>query len=406
MPVALSATDPDSDPLTFRVTGDPTNGTLRGVPPDLRYTPNDDYSGSDTFTFQVSDGQGGTDQGTINLTIRTAPRVLSVTIGEHDPFLQPEDDAFALPVTVETRGGADASVTWTSSHTDVATVDASGELSVRDDGTTTITAISVFDARVSGSIDVRILRPMVLKIDLGLVTGTQYLLPLQGTGTVLVDWGDGSAAEQIVDPLGASTSHTYAATGVYVIRVIGELTGNPRFGRGASSIQPLTELSSWGDLGLVSVSSAFHNAQMLVSVPDQLPDTVTDTREMFYNASAFNQDIGGWDTSNVTDMRQMFSQATAFDQDIGSWNTGNVTNMSLMFYSASDFNQDIGSWDTSNVTNMNLMFNGAGAFNQDLSGWCVEHIVSEPDDFAFGAMIDWDLEEDGPNWGAECVTEP
>src|SRR5690554_7057279 len=40
---------------TFQVTGDPTNGTLRGVPPDLRYTPHDDYSGSDTFTFQVRD---------------------------------------------------------------------------------------------------------------------------------------------------------------------------------------------------------------------------------------------------------------------------------------------------------------------------------------------------------------
>ncbi|MCZ8489380.1 BspA family leucine-rich repeat surface protein [Vibrio lentus] len=40
---------------------------------------------------------------------------------------------------------------------------------------------------------------------------------------------------------------------------------------------------------------------------------------MFWQAYAFNQNIGHWDTSNVEFMQSMFStEALAFDQKIGS----------------------------------------------------------------------------------------
>ena len=46
---------------------------------------------------------------------------------------------------------------------------------------------------------------------------------------------------------------------------------------------------------------------------------------MFAGATAFNQDISMWDTTNVNNMEDMFSGATRFDQDLSQWSTSNVT---------------------------------------------------------------------------------
>ncbi|CAL6319982.1 unnamed protein product [Bathycoccus prasinos] len=67
---------------------------------------------------------------------------------------------------------------------------------------------------------------------------------------------------------------------------------------------------------------------------------VTDMNGMFNSASAFNQDIGSWNTEIVTDMNGMFNSASAFDQDISSWTgTAATTAQGSMFSSATAFQE-------------------------------------------------------------------
>ena len=103
---------------------------------------------------------------------------------------------------------------------------------------------------------------------------------------------------------------------------------------------------------------------------------VTDMSSMFYNATAFNQNIGSWDVSNVTNMSSMFSQAYAFNQTISYWDVSNVTNMSLMFHYAAAFNQTISYWDVSKVNTMNSMFQQAFSFNQPIGSWNVSNVIN------------------------------
>ena len=53
--IVLVATDADGDTLTYSVVTQPAHGTVSGTSPNLTYTPNANYNGSDSFTFKAND---------------------------------------------------------------------------------------------------------------------------------------------------------------------------------------------------------------------------------------------------------------------------------------------------------------------------------------------------------------
>ena len=67
--ITLTGSDIDGDDLTFTIVDNPAHGNLQGDPPNLTYTPNQDFNGEDSFTFIVNDGILDSELATISITI-------------------------------------------------------------------------------------------------------------------------------------------------------------------------------------------------------------------------------------------------------------------------------------------------------------------------------------------------
>ncbi len=67
--ITLTGSDPDGDPLSFAVASGPSHGTLSGSAPNLTYTPDANFNGSDSFTFTVNDGQATSSPAAVDITV-------------------------------------------------------------------------------------------------------------------------------------------------------------------------------------------------------------------------------------------------------------------------------------------------------------------------------------------------
>ena len=77
-PLTLTATDPDNDPLTYTIVTPPSHGTISpsgAGGPSRTYTPENNYLGTDTFTFKANDGTVDSNTANVNLNVEQ-PKVV------------------------------------------------------------------------------------------------------------------------------------------------------------------------------------------------------------------------------------------------------------------------------------------------------------------------------------------
>ena len=134
--VLANDTDVDGPTLTAAVATGPAHGTLALNPNgSFTYTPALNYNGPDSFTYTVSDGNGGTATGTVSLTVTP---VNDAPVAAADSYTTAED----APLTVGSAAGLlanDADVDGPTLAAVLVTGPAHGLLTLNPNGTFTYT---------------------------------------------------------------------------------------------------------------------------------------------------------------------------------------------------------------------------------------------------------------------------
>lgn len=93
--VLQNDTDENGDALTLVSVTTPENGVTVIENNQVRYTPDYNFSGADTFTYTLSDGRGGTASGTVNVSVKPTN---DDPVARTDSASTPEDTAVLIDV--------------------------------------------------------------------------------------------------------------------------------------------------------------------------------------------------------------------------------------------------------------------------------------------------------------------
>lgn len=268
---------------------------------------------------------------------------------------------------------------------------------------------------------------------LGSSASNQIAIPLRSFNgySFFVDWGDGSPIDYITSNTNPQRVHTYAAPGIYQIKMTGDMSGFTFQGTGDRN--KILDIQQWGEFKFFNVTNAntgvFRGCGNLTisatDIPDFAQNNTTQIAGLFYQCpnfsgagienwdvstittfhrvfsscpnfqgnlslwnvssgtdfyetfaySNYNQPLSSWNMSSATNLRGMF-RSTPFNQPIGNWDTSNVTTLYETFYDNYVFNQNINEWNTSNVTDMTYTFVRTYAFDQPLNNWDVSKVIT------------------------------
>ena len=114
-------------------------------------------------------------------------------------------------------------------------------------------------------------------------TSKPSIIPVSGIGEgSTVDWGDGNTETVTSD----NPSHAYSDPGYYVVSFKGSANAINSSSLSTEQRAQITEVFSWGDLGVTSMASALYNCGELVSIPADAIGSFAKTttfKNAFYN---------------------------------------------------------------------------------------------------------------------------
>ena len=112
--VLANDVEPDGDTLNVSSVTQGTNGTV-SINPDktVKYAPAQDFFGSDSFTYTVDDGHGGTATATVNVTVNAVNDAPVFTINLLSQTVQYSDPITPVTVSVSDVDNATADLTLT-----------------------------------------------------------------------------------------------------------------------------------------------------------------------------------------------------------------------------------------------------------------------------------------------------
>jgi len=98
LPITLSGSDADPQALTYMIVVQPASGKLSGNPPNVTYTPDKDFFGTDHFQFKVNDG-----------VLDSSPAQVDVNISAVNDAPLASADSLSTPMSTPANGTLSAS---------------------------------------------------------------------------------------------------------------------------------------------------------------------------------------------------------------------------------------------------------------------------------------------------------
>ena len=89
---------------TYGIVTQPAHGTLSGTAPNLTYTPEANFNGSDAFTFQLTNGNGQSNIATVSITVRPVDDPPTANDDQYTLIFGTASQAQQAGVTLQTNG--------------------------------------------------------------------------------------------------------------------------------------------------------------------------------------------------------------------------------------------------------------------------------------------------------------